>query len=44
MDEPGPEPRVLLADKGYDTDFILADLDARGVAVNRPGFAGGLMA
>ena len=29
MDEPGPQPCVLLADKGYDADFILADLEAR---------------
>ena len=26
MDQLGPQPRVLLADKGYDADFILADL------------------
>ena len=26
MAEPGPEPKVVLADKGYDTDAILADL------------------
>ena len=32
MDEPGPKPCVLLADKGYDADFIRADLDARSVA------------
>ncbi|MEN5363247.1 IS5 family transposase [Brevundimonas intermedia] len=36
MNEPGPQPRVLLADKGYDADFILADLDARGVAAVIP--------
>jgi transposase len=36
MDEPGPQPRVLLADKGYDADFILADLKARGVAAVIP--------
>ena len=36
MDEPGPAPRVLLADKGYDADFILADLEARGVAAVIP--------
>ena len=36
MDEPGPAPRVLLADKGYDADFILADLDARDVAAVIP--------
>ena len=32
MDEPGPRPCVLLADKGYDADFIRADLEARDVA------------
>lgn len=36
MDQPGPRPHVLLADKGYDADFILADLDARGVAAVIP--------
>ncbi len=36
MDQPGPLPRVLLADKGYDADFILADLEARGVAAVVP--------
>ncbi len=36
MDEPGPQPRVLLADKGYDADFIRQDLDARGVAAIIP--------
>lgn len=36
MDEPGPAPRVLLADKRYDADFILADLEARGVAAVIP--------
>ena len=36
MREPGPAPRVLLADKGYDADFILADLEARGVAAVIP--------
>jgi len=36
MDEPGPQPCVLLADKGYDADFILADLEARGVAAVIP--------
>jgi len=36
MDQPGPKPRVLLADKGYDADFILADLEARGVAAVIP--------
>ena len=36
MDEPGPQPRVLLADKGYDADFILADLETRGIAAVIP--------
>ena len=36
MDQPGPQPRVLLADKGYDADFILADLETRGVAAVIP--------
>ena len=36
MDEPGPKPRVLLADKGYDADFILADLKVRGVTAVIP--------
>ena len=36
MDQPGPKPCVLLADKGYDADFILADLEARGVAAVIP--------
>ena len=36
MDQPGPKPRVLLADKGYDADFILADLEARGVSAVIP--------
>ena len=32
MAEPGPEPCVLLADKGYDADLIRADLEARDIA------------
>ena len=36
MAEPGPEPKVLLADKGYDADAILADLDARGITAVIP--------
>jgi transposase len=31
MDEPGPVPKVLIADKGYDSDLIRDDLAARGV-------------
>ena len=30
MDEEGPEPKVLLADKGYDADFIREDMEQRG--------------
>lgn len=30
MEEPAPEPKVLIADKGYDADAIRADLEARG--------------
>jgi transposase len=36
MAEPGPHPKVLLGDKGYDADAILADLDARGAAAIIP--------
>jgi transposase len=36
MAEPGAEPKVMLADKGYDADAILADLEARGVAAVIP--------
>lgn len=30
MDADGPAPKVLLADKGYDADFIRADMERRG--------------
>lgn len=30
MDEDGPVPKVLIADKGYDSDAIRQDLKARG--------------
>lgn len=30
MEEPGPTPKVLIADKGYDSDTIRDDLRARG--------------
>jgi transposase len=30
MDAGGPEPKVLLADRGYDADFIRDDMEARG--------------
>ena len=36
MAEPGPAPKVMLADKGYDADAILADLKAKGVATVIP--------
>jgi transposase len=37
MAEPGPDPRVVLADKGYDADAIRAALEAQGIAVVIPG-------
>ena len=37
MAEPGPYPRVVLADKGYDADAIRADLEAQDIAVVIPG-------
>jgi len=36
MNEPGPAPKVMLGDKGYDADAILEDLEARGVAAVIP--------
>lgn len=30
MDEPGPQPKILIADKGYDSDAIREDLIERG--------------
>lgn len=36
MAEPGPRPKVLLGDKGYDADAILADLERRGIAAVIP--------
>jgi len=30
MDADGPAPKVLLADKGYDADFIRQDMQKRG--------------
>jgi transposase len=36
MAEPGPEPKVLMGDKGYDADAILADLEDRGIAAVIP--------
>ena len=31
MDEPGPLPKVLIADKGYDSDAIRDDLEKRDI-------------
>ncbi len=31
MAEPGPTPKVLLGDKGYDADAILIDLKSRDI-------------
>ena len=36
MAEPGPVPKVLMGDKGYDADAILADLEQRGIAAVIP--------
>ena len=36
MDEPGPAPKVLIADKGYDSDAIRDDLAERGVTAVIP--------
>jgi len=30
MEEPAPEPKVLLADRGYDADAIRQDIEERG--------------
>ena len=30
MEEPGPGPKILIADKGYDSDAIREDLVKRG--------------
>ncbi|HLA03057.1 MAG TPA: transposase, partial [Aestuariivirga sp.] len=30
LDEPGPEPKILIADKGYDSDTVREDLVRRG--------------
>ena len=30
MDEAAPEPKVLIADRGYDADAIRSDVEARG--------------
>ncbi len=36
MDADAPAPKVVIADKGYDSDAIRNDLDARGAAVVIP--------
>jgi len=36
MAEPGPEPKVLMGEKGYNADAILADLEQRGIAALIP--------
>src|SRR5262249_10630178 len=36
MAEPGPEPKVLIADERYDADAIRADLEAKSVAAVIP--------
>lgn len=36
MDERNANPKVMLADKGYDTDDIRGDLRARGAAPKIP--------
>lgn len=30
MEDGGPEPKVLIADRGYDADFIREDMEERG--------------
>ena len=36
MDADGPAPKVLLADKGYDADFIREDMERRGATAMIP--------
>jgi transposase len=36
MAEPGPTPKLILGDKGYDADAILADLEAKDIAAVIP--------
>jgi transposase len=31
MEEPGPQPKVMIADKGYDSDAVRNDLNARKI-------------
>jgi transposase len=37
MEAEGPAPKVLLADKGYDADFIREDMQRRGGFAMIPG-------
>jgi transposase len=36
MQEPGPPPKIIIADKGYDSDMIRGDLAARKVVAVIP--------
>ncbi len=36
MNENAPEPKVLLADRGYDADAVRADIEKRGGAAMIP--------
>lgn len=36
MNADGPAPKVLLADKGYDADYIREDMERRGAAAMIP--------
>ena len=36
MAEPGPQPKVLIADKGYDANDILSDLATKKIAAVIP--------
>jgi len=36
MAEPGPKPKIVLGDKGYDADAILTDLQANDIAAVIP--------
>ena len=36
MAEPGPEPKVLLGDKGYDADSFITSLEVRAIKVVIP--------
>jgi transposase len=36
MAQPGPEPKIMLGDKGYDADRILSDLEANNITAVIP--------